>query len=109
MREFCSILIKLQTMVKIIHLVSTYSMSYGKWLIWGALIMFIIGFSVLIFSVLSHDPQDTTCNCVLCVFNRVPQDGEYMYNRYLLIISMIWISVLILLVYVVRLYVNKQR
>lgn len=45
-------------MVKIIHLVSTYSMSYGKWLIWGALIMFIIGFSVLIFSVLSHDPQD---------------------------------------------------
>lgn len=81
---------------------------YAKWLIWGALVVLIVGVSVLVFSVLSHDMQDAACNCILCMFNRVPEDSEYVYNRYLPVISIVWVSLLIILVYMVRYYVNKR-
>ena len=40
---------------------------------------------------------------------RVPKEGEYLYNRYLPVISMVWVAFLILLVYVVRYCMNKRR
>lgn len=48
------------------------------------------------FSVFSHDALDACCNCIICTFNRVPKEGEYLYNRYLPVISMVWVAFLIL-------------
>lgn len=98
-------------MVKIVHSVprNTSVTPFGKWLIWGALIVLLVSVSILVFSALSHDARDAACRCILCVFNHIPRDGEYVYNRYLPVISMAWVSLLVLLVCLVRYYVNKQR
>jgi hypothetical protein len=81
----------------------------GKWLVWGTLMMLLAGVAIIVFSVFSHDALDAYCNCIICTFNRVPKEGEYLYNCYLPVISMVWVAFLILLVYVVRYCMNKRR
>ena len=79
-------------MVRFVH--STHSQFHpcvaGKWLVWGTLMMLLAGVAII-------------------TFNRVPKEGEYLYNRYLPVISMVWVAFLILLVYVVRYCMNKRR
>ena len=53
----------------------------GKWLVWGTLMMLLAGVAIIV----------------------------YLYNRYLPVISMVWVAFLILLVYVVRYCMNKRR
>ena len=90
-------------MVRFVH--STHSQFHpsvaGKWLVWGDFDDASCGgWLSLFFSVFSHDALDACCNCIICTFNRVPKEGEYLYNRYLPVISMVWVAFLILLVYV---------
>lgn len=98
-------------MVKFVH--PTHSQFHppmaGKWLIWGALVALLAGVAIIGFSAFSHNALDVCCNCIICAFNRVPQEGEYLYNRYLPVISMVWVALLVLLVYVVRYCMNKRR
>ena len=72
-------------------------------------LLYTSGVAIIVFSVFSHDALDACCNCIICTFNRVPKEGEYLYNRYLPVISMVWVAFLILLVYVVRYCMNKRR
>ena len=98
-------------MVRFVH--STHSQFHpsvaGKWLVWGTLMMLLAGVAIIVFSVFSHDALDACCNCIICTFNRAPKEGEYLYNRYLPVISMVWVAFLVLLVYVVRYCMNKRR
>lgn len=64
------------------------------------------GYSGIFF--FSHDAANPACRCILCEFNHVPQDGELVYNRYLPVISMVWVAFMILLVYMMRRYMNKR-
>ena len=88
-------------MVKFAHSASPHprSASAGKWVVWVA---------ILVFSFFSHDAANPACRCILCEFNHVPQDGELVYNRYLPVISMVWVAFMILLVYMMRRYMNKR-
>ena len=83
-------------MVKFAHSASSHprSASAGKWVVWVALMMLLAGVAA--------------CRCILCEFNHVPQDGELVYNRYLPVISMVWVAFMILLVYMMRRYMNKR-
>ena len=86
-------------MVRFVH--STHSQFHpsvaGKWLVWGTLMMLLAGVAIIVFSVFSHDALDAYCNCIICTFNRVPKEGEYLYNCYLPVISMVWVAFLVLL------------
>ena len=70
--------------------------------------MLLAGVAILVFSFFSHDAANPACRCILCEFNHVPQDGELVYNRYLPVISMVWVAFMILLVYMMRRYMNKR-
>lgn len=97
-------------MVKFAHSASPHlrSASAGKWVVWVALMMLLAGVAILVFSFFSHDAANPACRCILCEFNHVPQDGELVYNRYLPVISMVWVAFMILLVYMMRRYMNKR-
>ncbi len=111
MKDICTSNNRQVFMVRFVH--STHSQFHpsvaGKWLVWGTLMMLLAGVAIIVFSVFSHDALDACCNCIICTFNRVPKEGEYLYNCYLPVISMVWVAFLILLVYVVRYCMNKRR
>lgn len=65
-------------------------------------IIFIGGIGYIISSNLSLDPTDPLCSCMLCTNNRIPEDGEYLYNHYLFVLSIIWIAFMVILGYVVK-------
>lgn len=65
-------------------------------------IIFIGGSWYIISSILSHDPADPQCACMLCTNNRMPEDGEHLYNHYLFVLSIIWIAFMVILGYVVK-------
>ena len=65
-------------------------------------IIFIGGIAYVTSSVLSHNPEDPNCTCMLCTNNRLPEDGEYLYNHYLFVLSIIWIAFMVILGYVVK-------
>ena len=41
--------------------------------------------SFLIYFYCSHDTNNPLCQWLLCTLNHTPEDGEYLYNRYLVI------------------------
>ena len=65
-------------------------------------IIFMGGIGYIMSSILSHDPTDPLCTCMLCTNNRIPEDGEYLYNHYLFVLSIIWIAFMVILGYVVK-------
>ena len=65
-------------------------------------IIFIVGIGYIITSILSHDPTNPLCACMLCTNNRIPGDGEYLYNHYLFVLSIIWIAFMVIVGYVVK-------
>lgn len=65
-------------------------------------IIFIGGIGYIISSILSHDPANPLCACMLCTNARMPKDGEYLYNHYLFVLSIIWIAFMVILGYVVK-------
>ena len=73
---------------------------------WGIIAIIIIIFagslSFLLYSYFSHDADNPQCNCLLCMLNHVPEEGEYIYNRYLIFISFIWIAVIFAAIFLVN-------
>ena len=67
------------------------------------------GLIYLTASYLSHDADDTLCRCIQCVTNRVPQDGEYLYNHYLLVLSAIWIAAFVFLGYLAKEWIERRN
>lgn len=65
-------------------------------------IIFIGGIGYIISSILLHDPTNPLCTCMLCANNRMPEDGEYLYNHYLFVLSIIWIAFMVIVGYVVK-------
>lgn len=65
-------------------------------------IIFFGGIVYIISSFLSHNPENPFCTCILCTTNRLPEDGEYLYNHYLFVLSVIWIAFMVILGYVVK-------
>ena len=69
-------------------------LSCKRWGIIAIIILFVGSLSFLLYSYFSHDADNPQCNCLLCMLNHVPEEGEYIYNRYLIFISFIWICLL---------------
>lgn len=69
-------------------------LSCKRWGIIAIIILFAGSLSFLLYSYFSHDVDNPQCNCLLCMLNHVPEEGEYIYNRYLIFISFIWIAVI---------------
>ena len=65
-------------------------------------IVFLGGIVYIISSILLHDAEDPLCTCMLCTNNRMPEEGEYIYNHYLFVLSIIWIAFMVILGYVVK-------
>ena len=41
------------------------------------------------FLLCQHESQDMDCDCLRSLLSATPQEGEYLYNRYLLLISVL--------------------
>lgn len=65
--------------------------------------------SYLLHSILSHTPDNPLCQCLLCVMNHTPEDGEYLYNRYLVIISIAWSTAIFSLLLLARYQMKKWK
>lgn len=79
-------------MIKQVHShLSVHKTSHsGKTEIVVAFSLFIGSLSLLIDSYLSHEVGNALCRCILCTIERLPEEGEYTYNAYLLLISIAW-------------------
>ena len=57
---------------------------------------YIILLQVAIFycTLLSHDADNPQCNCLLCMLNHVPEEGEYIYKPLLILLVLYWIAVI---------------
>ena len=68
----------------------------------GTCLVLVLGVAYILSSILSHDANDPQCACMLCTNNRLPADGEYLYNHYLFVLSIIWIAFMVITGYVVK-------
>ena len=85
-------------------------LSCKRWGIIAIIILFAGSLSFLLYSYFSHDVDNPQCNCLLCMLNHVPEEGEYIYNRYLIFISFIWIAVIFAAVFLVNYcFVKKEQ
>lgn len=76
-----------------------HSSNCKRWGMLSVLVVFVGSMSFLLYSYFSHDAGNPLCNCVMCIFSRTPEDGEYVYNRYLIFISLIWIAVIFAIIF----------
>jgi amino acid transporter len=85
-------------------------LSCKRWGIIAIIIFFAGSLSFLLYSYFSHDVDNPQCSCLLCMLNHVPEEGEYIYNRYLIFISFIWIAVIFAAVFLVNYcFVKKNK
>lgn len=85
-------------------------LSCKRWGIIAIIILFAGSLSFLLYSYFSHDADNPQCNCLLCMLNHVPEEGEYIYNRYLIFISFIWIAVIFATVFLANYcFVKKEQ
>lgn len=85
-------------------------LSCKRWGIIAIIILFAGSLSFLLYSYFSHDADNPQCNCLLCMLNHVHEEGEYIYNRYLIFISFIWIAVIFAAVFLVNYcFVKKNK
>ena len=68
----------------------------------GTCLVLVLGGAYILSSILSHDANDPQCAFMLCTNNRLPADGEYLYNHYLFVLSIIWIAFVVITGYVVK-------
>jgi len=66
------------------------------------LLILIIGIVTFYLCLTSHNDSNIHCHCLQCLMNYVPEDGEYLYNRYLPLISLLWILLIFLPIYFFR-------
>lgn len=62
----------------------------------------------LLVSVHSHDESNGLCQCVLCVNDGISGENEYLYNRYLVLISILWVTVLSSVYCGIQVFVRKH-
>ena len=74
----------------------------SRLLLIGACIIFALSVAYMLGAILSHNAADPLCACVLCINKRMPAEGEYIYNHYLVVLSIIWITFMIIMGYVVK-------
>lgn len=99
-------------MVKLTNHKKTIDRPLGckRWGIIAIIILFAGSLSFLLYSYFSHDADNPQCNCLLCMLNHVPEEGEYIYNRYLIFISFIWIAVIFAAIFLVNYcFVKKNK
>lgn len=65
--------------------------------------------SYLLYSALSHNADNLLCQCLFCVINHTPEDGDYLYNRYLVIISLAWTAAVFGLLLLVKHLMEKKH
>ena len=65
--------------------------------------------SFLIYSYCSHDANNPLCQCLLCTLNNTPEDGEYLYNRYLIGISITWITLILGTLFVILYHIERKK
>lgn len=66
------------------------------------IICLLLGIVLITFCFLlcQHDSQDMDCDCLRCLLSAPPQEGEYLYNRYLLLISVLCFLLIFLPIYI---------
>ena len=98
-------------MVKLTNHKKTIDRPLGckRWGIIAIIIIFAGSLSFLLYSYFSHDADNPQCNCLLCMLNHVPEEGEYIYNRYLIFISFIWIAVIFAAIFLVNYCFVKKK
>lgn len=102
---------KNKTMVKLIHheMPERKTSPLRKLEKLVTLILLVSSMSYLLYSLLSHDPDNPLCQCLLCAINHTPEDGEYLYNRYLVIISFAWTSTIFCLLLLIKPQIEKRH
>lgn len=78
-------------------------------LMWCATIVALSGILYLFLSRRIHDSSDPSCPCPVCITDRIPQEGEYLYNHYLFVLSLVWIAILICMAIGVRQWTEKKK
>lgn len=74
------------------------------------LIILIVSCIFLLHSFLAHNADDALCGCIRCILNHIPEEGEYVYNRYLIFISLGWITLLFAVILLAnQLLVKKNK
>ncbi|RHI90882.1 hypothetical protein DW150_11215 [Phocaeicola vulgatus] len=98
-------------MVKLVH----HEMSVNKTLhhrkieLLAVLTLLIGSLSFLIYSYCSHDTNNPLCRCLLCTLNHTPEDGEYLYNRYLIVISITWAALIFGTLFVISYHIERKK
>ena len=87
-------------MVKLVH----HEMPVNK-----TLHLLIGSLSFLIYSYCSHDANNPLCRCLLCTLNHTPEDGEYLYNRYLVVISITWAALIFGTLFVILYHIERKK
>lgn len=77
--------------------------------LWTSATMLVCNSVYLFASVLSHDENCLSCRCMLCLNDGISEENEYLYNHYLLLISVFWITALVCLYCGVQLYCMKRN
>lgn len=66
----------------------------GAFILSTTLMVFIVSYAL-------HSPDNPSCKCLNCLLNQM-DDGEYLYNRYMPVITVFWIVIIFLPVYLLR-------
>lgn len=73
------------------------------------LIVLIVSETYLLHAYLAHNADVPLCGCIRCMLNHIPEDGEYIYNRYLFFISLGWITLLFAVILLMNQYLVKKN
>lgn len=65
--------------------------------------------SFLIYFYCSHDTNNPLCQWLLCTLNHTPEDGEYLYNRYLVVISITWAALIFGTLFVILYHIERKK
>lgn len=97
-------------MVKLIHHETPINKAfhYRKIEILAVVTLFVGSLSFLFYSYCSHNADNPLCRCLLCTLNRTPEDGEYLYNKYLVVISIAWAALLFGALFVILYYIERK-
>ncbi len=97
-------------MVKLVHheMPVNKTLHHRKIEILAVLTLLIGSLSFLIYSYCSHDANNPLCRCLLCTLNHTPEDGEYLYNRYLVVISITWAALIFGTLFVILYHIERK-
>lgn len=77
-------------------------------IMWVSTAILVCSSVYLAWSVMSHDADNPECRCILCLNDGVSGENEYLYNHYLLLISIFWVSILVAMYCGLQIYRSKR-